>query len=101
MSSIIYHITTPQEWEVAINQGFYQAPSLAIEGFIHCATETQIEGVLHRYFSEKNNLIKLVIDTSKLIYPLQYDMSPSLQESFPHIYGVINLDAVVDKIILC
>jgi len=94
----IYHITTKLEWENALNQGFYAAPSLPVEGFIHCSKLSQVQGVLERYYTGKTDLVKLVIDTTKLTHKLQFDYSSSVNEEFPHVYGVINLDAVVDVI---
>ncbi len=94
----IYHVTTKLEWNVALQKGFYEAPSLKIEGFIHCSKANQVQGVLERYFKGKTNLVKLVIDTNKLTNKLQFDFSPSVNEEFPHIYGVINLDAVIEII---
>ena len=96
METVIYHITTKEEWTTAITNGFYEASSLATEGFIHCSTEQQVEVVLQRYFAGKTHLVKLTIDTAKLNAKLQYDFSPSINEAFPHIYGTINLDAVMD-----
>ena len=98
MSNIIYHITSFDEWEIAQAKGYYEAPSLAIEGFIHCSTEAQVQGVLDRYYSGKTNLVKLVIDTTLLAHPLKYELAPSVQEEFPHIFGVINLNAVINQI---
>ena len=92
---IIYHITTATEWSQANLDGFYEAPSLHSEGFIHCSIEQQIDGVLQRYFKGKANLIKLVIDTDKLISELKWEISPSIKEEFPHVYGTVNLDAVI------
>ena len=92
---IIYHITTATEWSQANLDGFYEAPSLHSEGFIHCSTDQQVSGVLERYFPGKTNLIKLVIDTDKLESELKLEMSPSVKEAFPHVYGTINLDAVI------
>jgi uncharacterized protein (DUF952 family) len=95
MENIIYHITTQEEWQKALQQNFYEAASLHTEGFIHCSTATQVEGVRERYFAGKTKLVKLTIDTNKLQAKLQYDLSPSVNEIFPHIYGAINLDAVI------
>jgi uncharacterized protein (DUF952 family) len=95
--SIIYHITTKKEWREAKMEGLYIAPSLEMEGFIHCSEEHQIRGVLNRYFSGKAGLIKLVIDTDKLESRLQYDHSPSVNETFPHVYGPINISAVIEE----
>src|SRR4051812_29677986 len=94
--STIYHVTTRPDWEKAQQQGFYIAPSLDLEGFIHCSQVHQVAGVLDRYFKGKDNLVKLVIDTDKLTSRLQYDLAPSINEEFPHVYGPINLDAVVE-----
>lgn len=94
----IYHITTQNQWQTAQQKGFYEAASLAVEGFIHCSTEQQVAGVLERYYSGVNNLVKLVIDTSKLTHKLVYELAPSVNQQFPHIYGTINLDAVVEVI---
>jgi uncharacterized protein (DUF952 family) len=93
--AIIYHITTQPEWEAARASGLYSAPSLKEEGFIHCSQDGQVAGVLVRYFSGKNNLVKLSIDTDKLSSRLIYEWSPSLADTFPHIYGPININAVV------
>ncbi|MDE3234661.1 MAG: DUF952 domain-containing protein [Bacteroidota bacterium] len=96
MENIIYHITTLQEWNVAKTKGFYEAVSLSVEGFIHCSLAAQVDGVLERYFKGKPDLVKLTIDTSKLNNVLKYELAPSVNEVFPHIYGTLNLDAVIE-----
>ncbi len=95
--AIIYHVTTAKEWETSKVKGEYEAASLAPEGFIHCSEERQVAGVLQRYFKGKENLVKLTIDTDQLKHRWQYDLAPSLNEQFPHIYGPINTDAVVKE----
>src|SRR5687768_12035626 len=92
---IIYHIATTEDWKLANLNGWYEASSLTSEGFIHCSTKEQVKGVLERYFNERTDLLKLVIDTSKLQAPLKFELAPSIQEEFPHIYGLLNLDAVI------
>ncbi|MGZ3844799.1 MAG: DUF952 domain-containing protein [Flavisolibacter sp.] len=93
--AIIYHVTTKQEWEIAEQEGFYVAPSLKSEGFIHCSEEQQVKGVLERYYKGKKDLLKLVIDTTRLKPELKYELAPSVNEEFPHVFGPINVDAVV------
>lgn len=92
---IIYHITTAEAWKKASFDGLYEAASLTTEGFIHCSTESQVKGVLERYFQDQTNLLKLVIDTDKLESKLKFELAPSVNEEFPHIYGPINTDAVI------
>lgn len=97
---IIYHVTSKQEWTKATENGFYESPSLAEEGFIHCSQENQVSGVLERYFAGKTDLVKLVVDTDKLTSKYIFEWSPSTQDTFPHVYGPINLEAVVDVVLL-
>lgn len=93
--SHIYHITTLDEWNHAKEKGQYEAPSLKEEGFIHCSEDHQVTDVLQRYFKGKHSLVKLTIETEKLSSQLIYDWSYAIEDTFPHIYGPINLDAIV------
>lgn len=93
---LIYHVTIKEEWHAAKKKGFYVAPSLEIEGFIHCSEEHQVDGVLKRYYQGRKDLLKLIINTQKLTSELKYELAPSVNENFPHIYGPINLDAVIE-----
>lgn len=95
---IIYHITTKAAWKEAIERGSYSTPSLTEEGFIHCSQEEQIDGVLERYFSGQHDLVKLIIDTDKLDVRFVFEWSPSTSDTFPHVYGPINLDAVKEVV---
>jgi uncharacterized protein (DUF952 family) len=92
---IIYHVTTRDAWEDASKKGFYEHPSLKAEGFIHCSEENQVAGVLERYFSGQTGLVKLVIDTDKLSSNYIQEWSSSTLDTFPHVYGSINSDAVI------
>jgi chorismate synthase len=90
----IYHVTTLQEWQNAKQQGSYAAPSLATEGFIHCSTKNQVQGVLERYYANVENLVLLHINPQQLTAELKYELAPSVQENFPHVFGAININAV-------
>lgn len=95
---IIYHITTTSDWEKALQKGYYESPSLQAEGFIHCSQESQVAAVLVRYFVGKKDLVKLIIDTDKLTSSFIYEWSPSTADTFPHVYGPINTDAVIETV---
>jgi uncharacterized protein (DUF952 family) len=97
---IIYHVTTAAAWNAAKENGFYEASSLKAEGFIHCSQEGQVAGVLERYFAGQTHLVKLVIDTSRLTSKYVFEWSPSTQDTFPHIYGPVNADAVIEVVAL-
>lgn len=93
--AIIYHLTSQAAWDSAKEAGFYTAPSLETEGFIHCSKAEQVPMVRQRHFAGKHRIVKLTIDTTRLTAPLRYERAPSLNEEFPHIYGAINTDAVI------
>ena len=97
---MIYHVVTGQNWETAKQKGFYEATSLASEGFIHASKKEQVQGVLGRYYKNQTGLLLLHINESKLISPLKFELAASINEEFPHIYGRLNLDAVVDVEVL-
>ena len=92
---MIYHVTTNENWSKALVNGYYEAPSLPTEGFIHMSKQEQVAGVLQRYYSGMKDLVLLHVDEALLSAPLKYEHSPSVQQEFPHVYGKLNLDAVV------
>jgi uncharacterized protein (DUF952 family) len=91
---MIYHVITSTDWQKAVQQGFYEAASLALEGFIHTSKAEQVQGVIERYYKGQSDLLLLHIDETKLTAPLKNELAPSVNEMFPHIYGRLNIDAV-------
>jgi len=91
---MIYHVVASSRWKAALIQGFYEADSLATEGFIHASKENQVKGVLERYYQNETDLLLLHIDETKLTAELKYELAPSINEAFPHIFGKLNTDAV-------
>ncbi|HQV55206.1 MAG TPA: DUF952 domain-containing protein [Chitinophagaceae bacterium] len=97
---VFYHVTTAADWEAAKQNAEYIHPSLEAEGFIHCSQDHQVAGVLERYFAGKTDLVKLVIESDKLTSKYVFDWSKSTADTFPHVYGPINIDAVIDVVAL-
>jgi uncharacterized protein (DUF952 family) len=96
----IYHITPLNKWREALESGLYSADSLEKDGFIHCCTKDQTEDVLRTWFREESDLILLEIDPALLSAEVKYEDSHGSKELFPHIYGPLNLDAVV-RVTVC
>jgi uncharacterized protein (DUF952 family) len=92
---VIIHITTDIEWEAAVPSGSYCADSLETEGFIHCSTPEQIVGVANERFHGRADLVILCIDPARLDAPLVYEDCYESGQEFPHVYGPLNLNAVV------
>jgi uncharacterized protein (DUF952 family) len=99
---MIFHITSRAEWQAAQAKGEYTAPSLASQGFIHCSTAAQVIHVANAFYRGQANLIVLVLDEMELKSELRWeppDGPPaagiSASDLFPHIFGAVNLEAVV------
>jgi len=99
---MIYHLTSRQEWTAAQVRGEYRAESLESEGFIHCSTETQVLPVANTFYRGQQDIILLEINPVLLTSELRWEPPagappPSVPagDEFPHIYGPINLDAIV------
>ena len=90
----IYHIVLPETWELFKGRPSYEADSLQTEGFIHCSYEGQLDGVISRYYSGVERLLILKLETEKLRSNLVEEPSTN-GEIYPHLYGRLNLDAVV------
>lgn len=99
---MILHITTLKEWEKAKLEGEYTTPSLKSDGFIHCSTLKQTVDTANIFFKGQNGLVLLCMDESKLKSECKYEdpcgggkHDPNVGNLFPHIYGAINISAVV------
>jgi uncharacterized protein (DUF952 family) len=95
-SEYIYHVTTLIEWEQAKAKNEYMPMDYEKDGFIHCSIEKQIPGVLDRFYKGQKGLVKLKIDKEKVQRPVLFELAHDLNELFPHIYGPLNLDSVIN-----
>ncbi|MEG4046354.1 DUF952 domain-containing protein [Microcoleus sp. Pol17_C1] len=91
--SIIFHITRSQQWEEAKQVQSYRGDTLDTEGFIHCSTLTQVLRSANKFFVGQTGLLLLWIDSDKVEAELKYEYAAG--ENYPHIYGPLNVDAVL------
>jgi uncharacterized protein (DUF952 family) len=102
----IYHIAARGSLMEAQRSGEYRSESLAGEGFIHFSGQHQVLEVANRFYGDRHGLVLLAVDTSRLRAELKYEPpvhpaaagAPSAAASdqlFPHLYGPLNLDAIV------
>ncbi len=102
MTDQILHITTTAAWQDAQETGRYEPETLSTEGFIHCSAASQILGVANTFYRNQRGLILLVIDPARLTCKMEWEppaephpAGVSPEERFPHLYGPLNLAAVV------
>jgi len=92
----LFHIVDADEWDGQRAQGRYAPDSYAAEGFIHLSTMDQVIATAGRHFAGRQNLVVLRIDPALPRADVVYEESGD--EQFPHLYGQLNLDAVIGVI---
>lgn len=112
--TLIFHIATRDAALLARQSGEYRAESLSSEGFIHFSGSHQVLWVAQRFYAGQHALVLLAVDPSRLRATLKYEgpvhlgaVSPENEDltgderlnnnsdTFPHLYGPLNFDAVV------
>ena len=94
----IFHITTSSAWDEARAAGAYEPPSLEREGFIHFSASDQVVGVANRAFRGQRDLVLLCVASERLAGVVRHEHAEDAGEDFPHLYGPLNLDAVVEVV---
>lgn len=103
----IFHICTRAAAEAARSAGSYRAESLGTEGFIHLSQAHQVRPVLDAFYAGATDLVLLLVRPQRLQAPLRFEppatlphapgtVLPDATQLFPHLYGALNMDAVVD-----
>jgi uncharacterized protein (DUF952 family) len=91
----ITHIIDSERWGKAKEVGYYEPESLRQEGFIHCSSINQVIKVANNIYKGKQGLKILLIDESKVKPDIIWEDLYNLNELYPHIYGVLNLDSII------
>ena len=92
---VIKHLAVAAEWDEAVARGGpYRRSTLGQSldevGFIHCSYEEQVAGTAELIYAGRDDVVVLTIDTSLLNCEIR------VEDGFPHIYGELPLDAVVE-----
>ncbi len=89
----IVHLCPEADWALAVETGVYRAASLEGAGFIHFSRPSQVLQVANAFYAGQSELLLLWVDPALLGPELRWEAVEG--QSFPHLYGALNLDAVV------
>ncbi|GAA5025604.1 DUF952 domain-containing protein [Terrabacter aeriphilus] len=104
--AMIYHLAEQADWQQALAEGSYarstRGRSLAEEGFIHASSDAQWPVVRRLFYADVTEpLVLLHVDESRLGARVVHEVGdPATGETFPHVYGPIEVDAVVGTTVL-
>ncbi len=99
---MMYHLVPRSEWLAVQKAQVYTTDSLDTQGFIHASWRDQILRVAQAVYPGRRDLVLLCIDPFR-IQPdwVEEPADPTIPaehhagETFPHIYGGLNLNAVL------
>ena len=98
---MILHLAVRSDWEAAKLAGEYiwstRGVTVAHEGYTHCSFESQWRGVRDRFYADLSDdqLVLLEIDESLLSSKVVVERLGAAPEAFPHIYGCVEISAVI------
>ncbi|MEU8565930.1 DUF952 domain-containing protein [Streptomyces cyaneofuscatus] len=113
MTEPLLHLAEAPLWEAARGTGTYEMSTrgrtLQEEGFIHLSLPHQLPRVARMLYgagegdgSEDgggaggHDLLVLTVDPARLTAPVRYEAMKPGGEEFPHLYGPLPVDAVVE-----
>lgn len=66
-------------------------------GFIHATDPDQTIAMLNRNFTDRNDILLLIVDLEKVKPEVKFEAPLSGSKGvYPHIYGALNTDAVIN-----
>lgn len=93
----IYKICDRNTWEQARAGGrYFGSGDDARDGFIHLSAPDQVAGTLERHFADRDDLLLIGVDVSRLGKSLRWEPSRG-GALFPHLYEPLDFAAVVSE----
>ena len=90
----IYLLMTTEEIDAARERGTWTPANFASEGFIHASLHEQLERVANKHYRQKIDVQIVGVQIDRLTSELRWE--PAAGSLYPHIYGPLNFEAVVD-----
>jgi uncharacterized protein (DUF952 family) len=92
--TLIYKICPHALWQEAERDGVFRgAPVDRADGYIHFSTAGQVQETAAKHFAGQSDLVLVEVEAEALGRALKWEPSRG-GALFPHLYGVLPLDAV-------
>lgn len=98
-AGITYHLVPADVWAEQKSAAEYLPEAYPQDGFIHCTNglDELVKVANLFYTADPRTFLTLILDTGKFTSDVRYD-DPN--ETYPHIYGPLNTDAVVGELVV-
>jgi hypothetical protein len=90
----LVHVVEADRWAEVGDGEPYAPSSIEEDGFVHASTPAWVASVAQTYYPDADEPLLLVLDRTALDPEIRYEEQPL--GAFPHVYGPVNADAVVD-----
>ncbi len=98
----LYHVALPEDLDAAARSGSYAASTRGLTyaevGFVHLSYAHQYRGVIERFYADRDDVVVLVLDPERLDAKVVEEAVEPGGEAFPHLYGPLPLEAVIERI---
>lgn len=91
---MILHCMKRTTWEERKHKPAWGNRNIQTDGFIHCSTAEYFWRVAPIFKDIEEELVLLCIDENKLKAEVRYEDGDNCGRFYPHVYGLINNDAV-------
>lgn len=97
MTDIIYHLVPVDDWGAQPTDRPYTPADYERDGFIHCTRGAeQLAIVANRYYrNDRREWLILIINENAVSSEIKYEPGAD-GVLYPHIYGVLNREAVIE-----
>lgn len=92
---MILHCMKKVTWEERKDKTSWGKRNVDADGFIHCSTVEYFWRVAPNFVETDDELVIICIDEAKLTANVLYEDGDNCGRTYPHVYGLINNDAVV------
>ena len=94
MNKSLYKVLPAAVWRAAETVGCFRGTGIDLQdGFIHLSSADQVVETVSKHFADQDGLLLVTVSSDKLGSALRWEPSRG-GELFPHVYGVIPMDAV-------
>jgi uncharacterized protein (DUF952 family) len=92
-----YHLVPAETWAAREPAVAYAAPSLALEGFIHCTdgAAAMVATANRHYAADPRSFLVLTIDLDATGSAWRFDDPARI---YPHVYGPIDSEAILQAV---